>query len=49
MPIYTTYWSAESTTNGVVDGGVFMNVLPKDHIYVVQCNVYRIYKSYTIQ
>jgi len=33
---YTTDWSAQSATNGVVDGGVFMNMLPKDHIYVVQ-------------
>jgi len=31
---YTTDWSAEGATNGVVDGGVFMNMLPKDHIYV---------------
>ena len=32
----TTDWSAESITNGVMDGGVFMNMLPKHHIYVVQ-------------
>ena len=33
---YTTDWSAESATNGVVYGGAFMNMLPNDHIYVVQ-------------
>ena len=33
---YTTDWSAQSATNGVVDGGVFMNMLSKDHIHVVQ-------------
>ena len=32
---YNTGWSAESATNGVVRGGVFMNMLPKDHIYVL--------------
>jgi len=33
---YTTDCSAESATNGVVDGGVFMNIISKDHTYVVQ-------------
>ena len=33
---YTTDWSAESATNGVMDVGGCMNMLPKDHIYVVQ-------------
>jgi len=43
---YTTDWSAESSMNGVVDGGVFMNMLPKDHAHVVQCH--SIYMSYKI-
>jgi len=33
---YTADCSAGSTTNGVLDGGVFMNMLPKDNIDVVQ-------------
>ena len=33
---YTTDWSAESATNVVMDGKVFMNMLRKDHIYIVQ-------------
>jgi len=33
--------------NGVMDGGVFENMLRKDHIYVVQG--YSIYMSYRIQ
>jgi len=37
---YTTDWSGQSATNGVVDGGVLMNMLPKDHIYVFQCLQY---------
>jgi len=40
---YTTDWSAESATNGVV----VMNMLPKDHIYAIQA--YSIYVSYEIQ
>ena len=44
---YTTDWSAESAMNGVMDGGVFENMLRKDHIYVVQG--YSIYMSYRIQ
>jgi len=44
---YTTDWSAESTTNGVVDLRVFMNMLPGDHIYVVQRH--GVYMSYKIQ
>jgi len=42
----TTDWSIKSATNGVVDGGVFMNMLPKDHAHVVQCH--SIYMSYKI-
>jgi len=33
---YTIDWSAESATNGVMDGGGLIKMLPKDHIYVVQ-------------
>ena len=44
---YTTDWSAESATNGVVNGGVLMNMLPKDHIHVVQSH--SINMSYVIQ
>jgi len=43
---YTTDWSAESSTNGVVDGGVSMNMLPKDHMNVFIC--LSIYMSYKI-
>jgi len=28
--------STENAWNGVMDGGRFMNMLPKDHIHVVQ-------------
>ena len=28
---YTTVWIAESATNGMVDGGILINILPKDH------------------
>ena len=34
---YTKDWSAESATNGLVDGGEFMKMLLKDHVYVIQC------------
>jgi len=32
--------------NGVVDGGVLINMLPKDpnHIYIVQCQIYICHK-----
>jgi len=37
---YTIDWSAKSATNGVVYGGVLINMLPKDHICVIQCLQY---------
>ena len=53
----TTDWSAESATKGVMDAGGCMNMLHKDHIYVVQgymtytCpiilnNIYMLLKTY---
>jgi len=45
---YITDWSAKSATNGVVDGGAFVNMLPGDCIYVVHChNIYVLYDSIT--
>jgi len=45
---YITDWSAERATNGVVDGVLLINMLPKDHTYILQCLQY-IYMLYEIK
>ena len=37
---YTTGWSAESATNGEMDGGVFINMLPKDQINMLPMHIH---------
>ena len=48
MPNYNTDGSAQRATNGVMDGGVLINMLPEDHTYAVQCLQYT-YKLYRIE